>query len=592
MERTVWLVNKSEKAFEKTSIELKKHIIFKPFIPQQIPTSLAMRWAKQYQSLEICANPDIYFDKVKLKQLIIRDAGIGDLLLLEPILRQLVIDGKREITVLTRYPEVYENNPYIKETFKQDRKDVIPREVQMQVYDAMEDLRGYSETCTNREKKNRTDCYNQKFNIGLSDPEPRLYFKSGVESKLKKEDDKIYIGLVCDGSHCYRRYSKGPELIEYLLKQNKNYVIVLIGTYDYVKIKKNPRVIDLQGKTTIRECFKIVRDLDYLISVDTGIMHVGLSMHIPTVCIFSIIKPELRLHYYKGPHQVIYKKELGCIGCGSYHMANCKHKGKSDGEDYISPCLQIQPDEIFEKLQALEFTNDRRLFHSDEKVNIKKPEKIKSELRQVNIIKHGKEKLTMPIIVLNEEKNLPRFIELVMKHPTIGKVIAIDGGSKDKTIKLLKKAGADVYEHYYDRNYHDMQALQRNISCSFVKDGERVLIMDIDECFSKELSDYLPELASNGAPEYGLISRRTYKYYADINDPRKRIKDYPDFQPRFYRWNRRFKFAGSPHHVTYNTPEPVKIQKDIIHFEAEGKDRDGLERQWSQMWKASRKIYD
>jgi hypothetical protein len=53
----------------------------------------------------------------------------------------------------------------------------------------------------------------------------------------------------------------------------------------------------------------------------------------------------------------------------------------------------------------------------------------------------------------------------------------------------------------------------------------------IDECFSKELSDYLPTLMSTNHP-YCIISRRTYEYYKDINDKTKQIKDYPDYQPR------------------------------------------------------------
>lgn len=196
----------------------------------------------------------------------------------------------------------------------------------------------------------------------------------------------------------------------------------------------------------------------------------------------------------------------------------------------------------------------------------------------------------MPIIVLNEEKNLPRFIELVMSHKSIGKVIAIDGGSDDKTVDMLKKAGAKVYMHYYDKDYHDMQALQRNVSCSFVKDDEKIIIMDIDECFSAELSEYLPTLAESEI-SYGLLSRRTFDYYNDINDPTKQIKDYPDYQPRFFTWQKHFKWVGSPHHNIYNCPEPIKINKDIIHFEKEAKDRNALENKWAIMEKATKEIY-
>ena len=146
----------------------------------------------------------------------------------------------------------------------------------------------------------------------------------------------------------------------------------------------------------------------------------------------------------------------------------------------------------------------------------------------------------------------------------------------------MESAGANVFIHPYIKTYHEQQSMQRNISCSYVKDGDNIIIMDIDECFSKDLSEYLPVLADSSI-DYGLISRKTFNYYADITFPLKAIKSYPDYQPRFYKWNRKYKFVGGAHHVTLNCPEPIKIKKDIIHFEKEGKDRDALEKQWATM---------
>ncbi|KKK69314.1 hypothetical protein LCGC14_2935280, partial [marine sediment metagenome] len=344
---------------------------------------------------------------------------------------------------------------------------------------------------------------------------PRLYFNEKEQPILKRKDGKVYIGLACDGSHSYRRYDHGQKLINYILSQNKNHVVVLMGDYQFVKAKRD-RLIDMQGNTSVRECINLIKDLDYMISVDSGLMHVALCMHIPTVCIFSIIKPELRLHYYKGPYQVVYKDELSCIGCGSFHMAICKHGNKDKKPEFIAPCLDIEPKVIYDKMLAMEFTNDRRIFKEGD---------APKDIKTVNIIHHSRNKLTMPVIVLNEEKNLPRFIENVMSHPSIGRVIAIDGGSTDKSVELLKKAGALVYVHPYDKKYHDAQAMQRNYSFTFVEDDEKCLIMDLDESFSKELSDYLPMLADSNI-EYGLISRRTFNLYSDINDESKQIKEH------------------------------------------------------------------
>jgi ADP-heptose:LPS heptosyltransferase len=574
MKETIWVINRSERDFEKTDSELKRHVIIRSKVPYPLPARVAIRYAQNYETISICDNPQEYFKDRKFKQLIIRDAGIGDLLLLEPILRELHKTNK-ELSVLTQYPDVYLNHPNIKGNFEMKEKGIL--NIDLNMFDVYEDLRNYSETCVNRDKIHRTDCYNQIFKLNIDDKEPRLYFNENEKSTLKKNKDKIYIGLQCDASHIYRRYEKGKELIEYLIKQNKNYVIVLFGAEKYIDVKKHKQVIDLQEKTTIREAINIIRDLDFMIGVDSGLIHVALTLHVPTVAIMTIISPHLRLEYYTGKYEVLTKDE-DCIGCGNKHMIKCIFGDKKIDPKFIPKCLDIEPKEIYDLLLKLKQTNKRKVYI----------ESIKEEKPNLAVV-HGN-KLTMPIIVLNEEVNLPRFIENVVKNPYIGRVVAIDGGSDDKTVSILKKAGCEVYMHYYDKNYHDMQALQRNVSCSFVKDGERILIMDIDECFSPELKNYLPVLCEMTNP-YALISRRTFDYYDDIGTPSKQIKDYPDWQPRFFIWQKKFKWVGSPHHNVYNCPEPIKIQKDIIHFEKEGKNRAGLENQWSDMEEKSKEVY-
>ena len=264
-------------------------------------------------------------------------------------------------------------------------------------------------------------------------------------------------------------------------------------------------------------------------------------------------------------------------------MHVCRHGDKDADHKFIPPCLDLAPDEIYNTLREMPLNPERRAFIcATENVTVSAPE--------VNINKLPPKKLWMPIIVLNEERNLPRFVELVMNNPIIEKVIAIDGGSTDNTVELLRSAGALVYVHPYDKNYHDMQAMQRNYSCSFIPDGQKIIIMDVDECFSKELSDYLQEFAESKSV-YETPSRRTFNFYADIGDLNKAIKDYPDYQPRMFKWDRRFKWVGSPHHQIYNVPIPKKINKDIIHFEKEGKDRDALEKQWSEMQAKTKEVY-
>jgi hypothetical protein len=261
-------------------------------------------------------------------------------------------------------------------------------------------------------------------------------------------------------------------------------------------------------------------------------------------------------------------------------MAECRSVGKSAAEKVIPKCMDIPPAEIVKKMVSLPVKTERRIFGNASPAP--EPSEAFNAREYVAASRVLGKQFTLAVICLNEERNAPRFIDLVMKHPAIGRVVAIDGGSTDGTVKLLSGAGAEVYVHPYLKEYHEQQAMQRNISCSYIKDGTPTLIMDFDECFSDELSKHLEYLAGN-CPEYGLLSRRTFKYFDDTKNPDKQIKDFPDWQPRLYKWNKRFKFVNGAHHWTLNCPEPIKIDKPIIHFECEGKDRAQIEAQWARM---------
>jgi ADP-heptose:LPS heptosyltransferase len=568
MESSVWIISSSD--LDVTDMELKRVIMIKANVPKQLPHNVALRYIKKYPTVQGCKNPYDYFKDTNFSKLFIRDAGIGDLLLLEPIIRKTQQQYNFDISLLTRFPDVLDGSPFIKQAIETKAKDNTSP-VDFKQYDDWVDYRSYSETHRERHALHRTDVYNTRANLELTDieKEPRIYLHKTEKSDLKKKKGKVYVGVQVDASHSYRKYDRGLDLIKELLK-NSNYVPVILGDKKYIE---NPGrgCLDYQGKTSIREAMNIIRDLDYMIAVDSGLMHVALSFHVPTVCIFSIISPHLRLKYFTGPRREV-TADIDCVGCGNFHMSDCKHGSKKDDTEYVAPCMDIKPATIISKMEEMESTAFRRIFTSEAKT-----------AKKVNIItKKNATTLTMPLIVQNEEKNLPRFIENVINHPSIGRVIAIDGGSTDKTVQLLEKAGAEVYVHPYIKNYHEQQAMQRNISCSYCRDGENILIMDIDECFSDDLSDYLPVLAAS-QDRYGLISRRTFEYYKDIKNPLKQIKDYPDWQPRYYKWDRKYKFVGGAHHITLNCPEPVKIKKDIIHFEREGKSREAIEQQWSTM---------
>lgn len=567
----MWILNTTAEAIDAYISAEQKFITIPVGRPIEIVSvSSAIEVLHRYgDHVRECRNPADFFTQRPMRLLIIRDAGIGDLLLAEPIIRKAK-KTNCELTVLCGFPEVYEGNPAIDFLKKSENRNDMAK-VNMKEFDQVIDLRSYSETAASRGKEHRTDVYNEKFSLKLTDEEkePRLHLPDEIKPAFKRKAGHVYIGMSVEATHKYRGIQNYEQIADCILKDIPNSVVVLFGKVQDGK-KAQDRIIDLRGKTDVRQMLQTVAALDSMVAVDSGVMHVALTLHIPTVCIFSIITPDIRIRYYTGQKTVV-TSACQSIGCGNFHMQECKDDTRRP--DFVPVCANIDPAAVVAALQG---------FTPHEVKKFKQTEAEKIEFPSA--------KLTMAIITLNEEHNLKRFIPNVIKNKAIGRVVCVDGGSTDRTVEMLKAAGVQVYKHLYDREYHDMQAMQRNYSLSFVKDGEKVIIMDPDEEFSPELSAWLPSFSFLNI-DYGEVSRRTFEYWKDTTNPDKQIKNYPDYQPRLYTWHRRFKFCASPHHITLNTPPAVRIDKDIIHAEREGKDREALEKQWSEMWTKTKGIY-
>ncbi|MCB2227286.1 MAG: glycosyltransferase family 2 protein [Desulfarculaceae bacterium] len=111
-------------------------------------------------------------------------------------------------------------------------------------------------------------------------------------------------------------------------------------------------------------------------------------------------------------------------------------------------------------------------------------------------------KLSVAIIVQNEEKNLPRWLGAVAA--VADEIVAVDSGSSDRTVELLEKAGAKVYHRAWT-GYAD----QRNFlaeKCS----GDWILMLDADEVINDTCIQVLKGFKANpepGVEAYHLPSR-------------------------------------------------------------------------------------
>ena len=115
--------------------------------------------------------------------------------------------------------------------------------------------------------------------------------------------------------------------------------------------------------------------------------------------------------------------------------------------------------------------------------------------------------ISVCLITLNEESNLPRTLESVMPLVRHGKgeVIVVDSGSADRTLEIARASGAKIFSEPW-KGF----ALQKN-SAMEKATGDWVLQLDADEALEPELAKEIEVAIEGNRREIGFwIPRKNY----------------------------------------------------------------------------------
>ncbi len=114
------------------------------------------------------------------------------------------------------------------------------------------------------------------------------------------------------------------QLFNYL----SNTTIVLLGDYSEMHIntiidKTNyPNVISLIGKTNLSDAMDIIYNSNYYIGLDSGLMHMAVALNKPTFTIFGASNPKLYGYEWMGAKHYVASLNLPCSPCSSWLNAN------------------------------------------------------------------------------------------------------------------------------------------------------------------------------------------------------------------------------------------------------------------------------
>ena len=163
--------------------------------------------------------------------------------------------------------------------------------------------------------------------------------------------------------------------------------------------------------------------------------------------------------------------------------------------------------------------------------------------------------LSVAMIAMNEEANLPRTLESVR---WANEIIVVDSGSKDRTIEIAHSFGAKT-------TYHDFggHGEQKNVALDLCS-SEWILLLDADEVLSPELQAEIQTLLS-GEPQFGAywIPRLNLYFGRWI----RHGGFYPDRKLRLFRRGAaRLSEGVGPHSTPQFEGPRGKLHGDMLHY--------------------------
>lgn len=272
---------------------------------------------------------------------------MGDVLWIEPVIRQLAAKYKRVI-VHTRSNVLFENYPFKNVTFKD--KQSLWEKIATKLALIFKGFQGFVNLDMSYEHYPREHFLHvyQKFaHIPETEEYPRLYL-SEKERKCPMVDSTNYVVLHLE-SFSDKNYRKvygidWETVLQYL--EEKGLDIFLIG--------KNP--VEIKGgkyvKTDIREMISLIAQSKMFIGIDSGPSHIAASLGIPSLVFFGAVNPLYR-HFpkiFKG-----YFLQQPCEYAGCFHRTAKKEDPTCllVGDDGIPKCSLHSNEYIIKHIDLL-----------------------------------------------------------------------------------------------------------------------------------------------------------------------------------------------------------------------------------------------
>ncbi len=301
-----------------------------------------------------------------MKILIIRFSSIGDIVLTTPVIRcckeQL---NRAEIHFVTKsaFKPVLQNNPHISKliTFEKDITEVIDI-LKKENYDHLIDLHNNLRSQRLKLALNKKSSTFKKLNVkkwlavtlknktvlpnvhivkryletvsalGVKDDGKGLDYFLGTDDNINilsisEQLSKGFVSLVVGGSYFTKKIPVN-KLVD--ICNNSKLPVVLLGGKEDVSIaeevtKQTKNTFNLCGKFSINQSASIISRSNYVVTSDTGLMHIASAFGKKIFSLWGNTIPEFGMYPYKPAvgSKILEVKNLSCRPCSKLGYEKC-----------------------------------------------------------------------------------------------------------------------------------------------------------------------------------------------------------------------------------------------------------------------------
>ena len=282
----------------------------------------------------------------------INSNSLGDALAATPTLRKISKSYDQKINVVTHVPELFKNNPYVKDVYSFEQFDKLKLPTDTEVFETFLGC-GVKNNNGIEKKHNLFDIrrfHSVDLGFDLLDTEMHYDFVPDLDNPYKISQK--YICLHAATSWESRTYSKEnwQKLINELEKLN--YFIVIVGKnateHGFWNIDKKihslsfKNGLDLSNKLSLSELWHVLNNSEYVITMDSGVLHFAGTTDAFIIQLGSSINNKLRAPYRNNSQDYKYKYISGpCnIFCGSDMKYGIKEWGTINSVPPLVKCLE------------------------------------------------------------------------------------------------------------------------------------------------------------------------------------------------------------------------------------------------------------